>query len=69
MAGDAAFVICSAMTTVTAGRIEFSFNLVHRHEVAAMGHLTIRTVAVFKGGLHLDLIGMTVVTEGAFVTG
>jgi len=51
------------MTTVAAGRIEFPFDFVHRHEIAAMGHLTVGTVAVFNGGLHLDLVGVAVVAE------
>ena len=63
MAGDAAFVVGTAMTTVTAGRIKFSFNFVHGHEVAAVGHLTIGTITVFYGGLHLDLVGVAVVAE------
>jgi len=63
VAGDTAFVVGTTMTTVAAGRIELPFDFVHRHEIAAMGHLTVGTVAVFNGGLHLDLVGVAVVAE------
>ena len=63
MAGDAALIVGTTMTTVTAGRIEFPFNFMHGHKVAAVGHLTIGTITVFYGGLHLDLVGVAVVAE------
>jgi hypothetical protein len=63
VAGDTALVVGTAMTTVAAGRIEFPLDLVHRHEVAAMGHLAVGTVAVLDGGFHLDLICVAVVAE------
>jgi hypothetical protein len=63
VAGNAALIVGTAMTTVTAGRVEFPFNFVHGHEVAAVGHLTIGTVSVFNGGFHFDLIGVAVVAE------
>jgi hypothetical protein len=63
VAVDTAFVVGTAMASVAAGRIEFPFDLVHRHEVAAMGHLAVGTVAVLDGGLHLDLVGVAVVAE------
>jgi hypothetical protein len=63
VASHASFVIGSAVAAVAAGRIKFPFDLVHRHEIPAMGHFTVGTVAVFNGGLHLDLAGVAVVAE------
>lgn len=69
VASHAAFVIGSAVTAVTAGRIKFAFDLVQGHEIAAVWHLHVRAVAVFYGWLHFDLVGMAVGAEGGFVTG
>jgi hypothetical protein len=69
MARYTAFVICSAMAAVAAGRVEFAFDLVRGHEVATMRHFTVGTVAVFCRRLHFNLIGVAVITEGAFMTG
>ena len=69
MAGDAAFVVGTAMAPVAAGRIELAFNLVQRHEVPAMRHFTIGAIAIFNGWLHFNLVGMAIVTERAFMAG
>lgn len=69
MASHAALVVGSAVATVAAGRVKFSFDLVHCHEVATVRHFTVRTVAVFNRRLHFNLIGVAVITEGALVTG
>jgi hypothetical protein len=63
VAGNAAFVIGTAVTAVTAGRIKLAFDLVQRREIAAMRHISIRTISVFQGRLKLCLIGMAVIAE------
>jgi len=63
VAGDAAFVVGTAMAAVAAGRIELAFDLVQRHEVSAVRHITIGTIAVFKRRLHLDLVGVAIIAE------
>jgi hypothetical protein len=67
MARYTAFVISSAVATVATGRVEFAFDLMHSYEVPTMLHFTVRPVTVFCGRLHFNLIGMAVITEGAFV--
>ena len=69
MTRHTAFIICSAVAAIAAGRVKFAFNFVHGYEVAAMLHVTVRTVAVSCRRLHFNLIGMAVIAEGAFVTG
>jgi hypothetical protein len=69
VAGDTAFVVGAAVTAVAAGRVQFSLDLVHGHEIATVRHVTVGTVSVFDRGFHFNLIGMAVVAEGAFVTG
>jgi len=64
-----AFVVGAAMTAIATGGIEFTFYLVHGHEVAAMLHLTVGTIAELCGWFNLDFVGMTVIAEGAFVAG
>jgi len=63
MAGYASFVVGSAVTTVATGRIDFAFNLMKSHEVSTVRQLTVRTVAVFDGWLHLDLAGVAIGTK------
>ena len=67
VAGHTAFVIGTTVTAVTAGRVKLALDLVHRHEVSAMRHLAIGTIAVLERRLHLYLVGMAIVAERTFV--
>ena len=67
MAGDTSFVVGSAVTAVAAGRVEFAFDLVQGHEVAAMRHFAVRTVTIFQGRLHFDLVGVAIAAERHFM--
>lgn len=69
MAGDAAFVISSAVAAVAAGRVEFAFDPVQGEEVAAMLEFPVGAIAIAGGRLHFNLVGVTVIAERAFVTG
>ena len=69
VAGEAAFVVGTAMASIAAGRIELAFDLVHGHVITAVRHITIGTIAIFNRRLHLDLVGMAIVAERAFVAG
>ena len=69
VAGHTAFIIGTAMTAIAAGRIELAFDLVHSHVITAVRHLTIGTIAILNRRLHLDLVGMAIVAERAFVAG
>ena len=69
VAGNAAFVVGSAMAAVAAGRVKFAFDFVQGDVVATMLKVTVRAVAVAGGGFHFHLVGVAVVAEGAFVAG
>ena len=69
MAGDAAFVVGPAMAAITAGRIKFSFDLVHGDEVAPVLEFPVRAVTIAGGRLHLNLVCVTFIAEGTLVAG
>lgn len=67
VAAVAAFVVAAAVAAETAGRVQFSLNLVQGHEVAPVGHVAVRTVAIQGGWLDLASACVAVVTERTLV--
>jgi hypothetical protein len=69
MADYALFVVGSAVTPVTAGRVNLAFYHVQREEISAMHQLPIGPVTMFNRRLDLYVIGMAVGAERTFMTG
>lgn len=63
MANNALFVVRSAVTAVTACRVNFAFNFMSGQKIAAMNQFTVGTVAVFDGWFDFQLVGMAVIAE------
>ena len=69
MASDTSFIVGPAVAAIAAGWVKLPLNLVQGNEIAAVLKVTIRAVAVSRGRLHFNLVGVTVIAEGTFVAG
>jgi hypothetical protein len=67
MADYALFVIGSAVTPVTAYRVNLAFYHMHREEIAAMYQLPVGPVAMLDRRPDLHFIGMAVGAERTFM--
>src|ERR1700674_5844828 len=67
MANDALFVIGSAVTPVTASRVNLAVYLVQREVIAAMHQLPVRPVAMLDRRPDLHFICMAVGAERTFM--
>jgi hypothetical protein len=63
VAGDAPFVIGSAVTLVTTGRVNLPFDHMTGEEIPPVHKFPVRPVAVLDRRLHFHFIGMTVVAK------
>ena len=57
------------MAAIADCRIKFTLDLVHGHEVTAMGHFPVRAMAVLYRRLHFCLIGVAVAAERTLMAG
>ena len=67
MADYAPLVVGSAVAAPATHGVKLAFYLVQSGEITTVRHLPVRPGAELNGRLHLDLIGVTIIAERAFV--